>query len=160
MYSWWWVELSPETCRVKPLRRINAIVASCWIYYTSNKAHFSTVLGSNVHEWNKNYFIIRKSATWYNAIGSQHSTGNVAKKTAHRVTWKWPLCWNELRATGDRWNFNEGFKQVTEGRGGGCNCHWRTGNANTAAHGQFATNSHNTYVLTEITETSHWWVPT
>ena len=22
MYSWWWVRLSPETCRVKPLRRI------------------------------------------------------------------------------------------------------------------------------------------
>ena len=34
MYSWWWVELSPETCRVKPLKRINAIVASCWIYFT------------------------------------------------------------------------------------------------------------------------------
>ena len=34
MYSWWWVELSPETCRVKPLRRINAIVASCCIYFT------------------------------------------------------------------------------------------------------------------------------
>jgi hypothetical protein len=28
------VELSPETCRVKPLRRINAIVASCWNYFT------------------------------------------------------------------------------------------------------------------------------
>ena len=36
MYSWWWVELSPETCRVKPLRRINANVASCWIYFTIN----------------------------------------------------------------------------------------------------------------------------
>ena len=36
MYSWWWVELSPETCRVKPLRRINAIVAS-WIYFTTNE---------------------------------------------------------------------------------------------------------------------------
>ena len=34
LYSWWWVELSPEACRVKPLRRINAIVASCWIYFT------------------------------------------------------------------------------------------------------------------------------
>jgi len=22
MYSWWWVRMSPETCRVKPLRRI------------------------------------------------------------------------------------------------------------------------------------------
>ena len=22
MYSWWWVRLSPETCRIKPLRRI------------------------------------------------------------------------------------------------------------------------------------------
>ena len=22
LYSWWWVRLSPETCRVKPLRRI------------------------------------------------------------------------------------------------------------------------------------------
>ena len=22
MYSWWWVRLSPETCRVKPLRKI------------------------------------------------------------------------------------------------------------------------------------------
>ena len=28
------MKLSPETCRVKPLRRINAIVASCWIYFT------------------------------------------------------------------------------------------------------------------------------
>jgi len=28
------VELSPETCRVKPLRRINAIVTSCWNYFT------------------------------------------------------------------------------------------------------------------------------
>ena len=26
--------VSPETCRVKPLRRINAIVASCWNYFT------------------------------------------------------------------------------------------------------------------------------
>ena len=34
LYSSWWVELSPETCRVKPLRRINAIVASCWNYFT------------------------------------------------------------------------------------------------------------------------------
>jgi hypothetical protein len=100
--------------------------------------------------------IIRKSATWYNAISSHHSAGNVAKKTAHRVTWKWPLCWNEWQATGDRWNFNEGFKQVTEGCGGCCNCPWRTGNANTTARGQFATNSHQTAVLTEITQTSHW----
>ena len=36
MYSWWWVELSPERCRVKPLRRINAIFASYWIYFTIN----------------------------------------------------------------------------------------------------------------------------
>ena len=36
LYSWWWVELLPETCRVKPLWRINAIVASCWIYFTIN----------------------------------------------------------------------------------------------------------------------------
>ena len=28
-------ELSPKTCRGKPLRRINAIVASCWIYFTT-----------------------------------------------------------------------------------------------------------------------------
>ena len=34
LYSWWCVELSPETCRVKPLRRIKAIVASCWNYFT------------------------------------------------------------------------------------------------------------------------------
>ena len=36
-YSWWWVRLSPETCRVKPLQRINAIVASCWIYFTTTQ---------------------------------------------------------------------------------------------------------------------------
>ena len=34
LYSWWWVRLSPETCRVKPLRIKNAIVASCWTYFT------------------------------------------------------------------------------------------------------------------------------
>ena len=28
------MELSPETCRVKPFGRINAIVASCWNYFT------------------------------------------------------------------------------------------------------------------------------
>ena len=33
------VELSPETCRVKPLRRINAIVASCWTYFTINEIY-------------------------------------------------------------------------------------------------------------------------
>ena len=37
LYSWWWVELSPESCRVKPLRRINAFVASCWIYFTRER---------------------------------------------------------------------------------------------------------------------------
>ena len=36
LYSWWLVELSPETCRAKPLRRINAIVASCWNYFTTS----------------------------------------------------------------------------------------------------------------------------
>ena len=35
MYSWWWVRLSPETFRVKPLRIKNAIVASCWTYFTT-----------------------------------------------------------------------------------------------------------------------------
>ena len=35
IYSWWWVRLSPETCRVKPLRIKNAIVASCWTYFTN-----------------------------------------------------------------------------------------------------------------------------
>jgi len=39
------VELSPKTCRVKPLRRINAIVASCWIYFTTtNNAAIDEVL--------------------------------------------------------------------------------------------------------------------
>ena len=35
LYFWWWVRLSPETCRVKPLRIKNAIVASCWTYFTN-----------------------------------------------------------------------------------------------------------------------------
>ena len=40
MYSWWWVRLSPETCRVKPMRIKNAIVASCWTYFTiGHKQH-------------------------------------------------------------------------------------------------------------------------
>jgi len=29
------VRLSPETCRVKPLQIKNAIVASCWTYFTT-----------------------------------------------------------------------------------------------------------------------------
>jgi len=36
------VELSPETCRVKPLRRINAIVVSCWNYFTISMMHGTT----------------------------------------------------------------------------------------------------------------------
>ena len=39
MYSWWWVRLSPETCRVKAnAKNKNAIVASCWTYFTYYKA--------------------------------------------------------------------------------------------------------------------------
>ena len=35
MYSWWWVRLSPETCRVKAIaKNKNATVASCWTYFT------------------------------------------------------------------------------------------------------------------------------
>ena len=35
MYSWWWVTLSPETCRLKAIaKNKNAIVASCWAYFT------------------------------------------------------------------------------------------------------------------------------
>ena len=37
---------SPETCRVKPLRRINAIVASCWNYFTISQLDCYTI---NVH---------------------------------------------------------------------------------------------------------------
>ena len=36
MYSWWWVRLSPETCRVKPLRRIKrncCILLDLFHYY-------------------------------------------------------------------------------------------------------------------------------
>ena len=43
LYSWWWVRLSPETCTVKPLRIKNAIVASCWTYFT-NYSHPSIAL--------------------------------------------------------------------------------------------------------------------
>jgi len=40
--------LSPETCRVKPLGIKNAIVASCWTYFTTIK-----------HDaWNHKYKII------------------------------------------------------------------------------------------------------
>ena len=35
LYSLWWVRLSPETCRVKPLWIKNEIVASCWTYFAS-----------------------------------------------------------------------------------------------------------------------------
>ena len=53
MYSWWWVELSPETCRVKPLRRIDAIVASCWIYFTipNYQPYFHSVIKYGIIFW-------------------------------------------------------------------------------------------------------------
>ena len=35
LYSWWWVRLSPEIYRVKQLRIKNAIVESCWTYFTT-----------------------------------------------------------------------------------------------------------------------------
>ena len=38
------MELSPETCRVKPLRRINAIVASCWNYFTINFLGYDEIM--------------------------------------------------------------------------------------------------------------------
>ena len=34
------MRLSPETCRVKPLRIKNAIVASCWTYFTNIGYYF------------------------------------------------------------------------------------------------------------------------
>jgi len=43
------VELSPETCRVKPLRRINAIVASCWIYFTTMESTRFTAMYYSQH---------------------------------------------------------------------------------------------------------------
>jgi len=54
MYSWWWVELSPETCKLKPLQRINAIVASCWIYFTTSRCELQVT----------NHMMHRK--TWIN----------------------------------------------------------------------------------------------
>jgi hypothetical protein len=39
------------------------------------------MLGSNVRKWNKTYFDYHtKSATWYNAISSQHSTAMSLRK--------------------------------------------------------------------------------
>ena len=69
MYSWWWVELSPETCRVKPLRRINAIVASCWIYYTILSSllffcPFSWLEPLSMQQWNK-----KKSSDARSSVG-------------------------------------------------------------------------------------------
>jgi len=42
------VELSPETCRVKPLQRINAIVASCWNYFTTSDYMFRPLAGPSL----------------------------------------------------------------------------------------------------------------
>jgi len=42
------VELSPETCRVKPSRKTNAIVASCWIYFTIISPDDGHIVARNV----------------------------------------------------------------------------------------------------------------
>jgi len=45
------VELSPETCRVKPLRRINAIVASCWNHFTIHHTKEGFSIMSNFRQY-------------------------------------------------------------------------------------------------------------
>ena len=54
LYSWWWVRLSPETCRVKPLRIKNAIVASCWTYFTT------IVMNIHVPSRRRNFWATRR----------------------------------------------------------------------------------------------------
>ena len=71
MYSWWWVELSPEICRVKPLRRINATVASCWIYFTSERPSFTPIQNKR-----QNYSSVRKPLPFpfYPRLKGRHCT--------------------------------------------------------------------------------------
>ena len=69
LYSWWWVELSPETCRVKPLRRINAIVAFCWNYFTKKIQHVCHILFDTSDlrsgkEWCNIYYIFTLYNSW------------------------------------------------------------------------------------------------
>ena len=59
LYSWWWVELSPETCRVKPLRRINTTVASCWIYFTISVTQHMTQ-----EMWTLIYTLLYNAVFW------------------------------------------------------------------------------------------------
>ena len=47
MYSWWWVRLSPETCGVKPLRRIKTQLLHLVGFHLN--LYYSVVAGINRH---------------------------------------------------------------------------------------------------------------
>ena len=110
MYSWWWVELSPETCRVKPLRRINAIVASCWIYFTTDR-------GVCLISWVRCSAEIRQaSTTWTCTIHSTYSHTS----TYECLLWKRSTCLlpvdraiNLTVTASDKTNLTSGCRQKT-----------------------------------------------
>ena len=84
MYSWWWVELSPETYRVKPLRRINAIVASCWLCIDSQ---IKVLLKNNLFQVPSDSPIERGSNRPHsveNLFG--RGCGSVARQTTERMS--------------------------------------------------------------------------
>ena len=82
LYSWWWVGLSPETCRVKPLRRINAIVASCWNCFTMS-ARISNSLSENAGHVERN--IWRISHCWTRLL---LLFGICSARTSAKINWK------------------------------------------------------------------------
>ena len=51
MYSWWWVRLSPETCRVKPLRRIKTQLLHLVGLISLQDPHCFLILGAFVKLW-------------------------------------------------------------------------------------------------------------
>ena len=62
MYSWWWVRLSPETCRVKPLRRIKTrllhLVGLISLLYTCIPTYIHTYIHTYTHTFRfAGYFI-------------------------------------------------------------------------------------------------------
>ena len=95
--------MSPETCRVKPLRRINAIVASCWNYFTIRFKHLGIIIWNDLNWTDHISYTLRKSWKALHFIRHILKKGNYNTKLLAYTSLVRPIleygavCWDPYR---------------------------------------------------------------
>ena len=93
MHSWWWVRLSPETCRVKPLRRIKTqllhLVGLISLLYTELSNCEAANVRGDLHKFSAYAMFTQRHVmrTLYNLVRKR----DVVVTLYYRSTWC--TCW-------------------------------------------------------------------